>query len=39
MSIDDIMLKASNASAAPVLGSLKMNLEILPGSYLEVMGH
>ena len=39
MSIDDIMLKANAATAAPVLGSLKMNLEILPGSYLEVMGH
>jgi hypothetical protein len=39
MSIDDIMLKATNATAAPVLGSLKVNLEILPGSYLEVMGH
>ena len=39
MSIDDIMLKANNATSAPVLGSLKVNLEILPGSYLEVMGH
>jgi hypothetical protein len=35
----DIVLKPVNASSAPVLGSIQMNLEILPGSYLEVMGH
>lgn len=39
MSIDDIMLKPNTAASAPVLGSLKMNLEVLPGSYLEIMGH
>ena len=39
MSIDDIMFKSNNAASAPVLGSLKVNLEVLPGSYLEVMGH
>lgn len=39
MSLDDIMLKSSSVASAPVLGSLKVNLEVLPGSYLEVMGH
>ena len=39
MSIDDIMFKPTGGADAPVLGSLKMNLEVLPGSYLEVMGH
>ncbi len=39
MSIDDIMLNPAGATSAPVLGSVKVNLEILPGSYLEVMGH
>ncbi len=39
MSINDIMFKPTGGADAPVLGSLKMNLEILPGSYLEVMGH
>ena len=47
LSIDDIMLRRTTPpalgtvadSASPVLGSIKMNLEVLPGSYLEVMGH
>ena len=39
VSAKDIVLRPVNASSAPVLGSIKMNLEILPGSYLEVMGH
>lgn len=39
MNIDDIMLRSNNAASAPVLGSLQVNLEVLPGSYLEVMGH
>lgn len=39
MSINDIMLKPEGTASAPVLGSIKMNLEVLPGSYLEVMGH
>lgn len=39
VSAKDIVLKPINASSAPVLGSIKMNLEVLPGSYLEVMGH
>jgi hypothetical protein len=39
VSAKDIILKPINASSAPVLGSIKMNLEVLPGSYLEVMGH
>lgn len=39
MSIDDIMLKPGSAASAPVLGSVQVNLEVLPGSYLEVMGH
>ena len=39
MSIDDIMLKSGNAVSAPVLGSVTVNLQILPGSYLEIMGH
>ncbi len=39
VSINDIMMKPEGAASAPVLGSIKMNLEILPGSYLEVMGH
>ncbi len=39
VSANDIVLKPINASTAPVLGSIKMNLEVLPGSYLEVMGH
>ena len=38
MSLNDIMLKPNNAASAPVLGSVKVNLEVLPGSYLEVMG-
>jgi hypothetical protein len=39
MSINDIMLKPEGTATAPILGSVKVNLEILPGSYLEVMGH
>jgi len=39
VSAKDIVLKPVNALSAPVLGSIKMNLEVLPGSYLEVMGH
>jgi len=39
VSANDIVLKPINASTAPVLGSIKMNLEVLPGSYLEVMWH
>lgn len=39
ISAENIVMKPINTSSAPVLGSIKMNLEILPGSYLEVMGH
>jgi hypothetical protein len=39
ISANDIVIKPANSASAPVLGSVKMNLEILPGSYLEVMGH
>ena len=38
MSINDIMMKPVGAASAAVLGSIKMNLQVLPGSYLEVMG-
>jgi hypothetical protein len=40
VSASDIILKPVNASGAiPTLGGIKMNLEILAGSYVEVMGH
>jgi len=39
MSINDITLKPVGDTSAQVLGSIKMNLQVLPGSYLEVMGH
>lgn len=39
ISANDIMMKPVNAASAPVLGSVKVNLDIRPGSYLEVMGH
>lgn len=39
LSLNDILMKTSSATSAPVLGSMTVNLEVLPGSYLEVMGH
>jgi hypothetical protein len=40
ISASDIILKPVNASGTiPTLGSVKMNLEILADSYVEVMGH
>jgi hypothetical protein len=38
LSINDITMKPVGAVSAPVLGSIKVNLQVLPGSYLEVMG-
>lgn len=35
----DIVLRPESAATAPVLGSAQLNLEILPGSYVEILGH
>jgi len=35
----DITMQPNGVTDAPVLGSIELNLQILNGSYLEVMGH
>jgi hypothetical protein len=35
----DITMQPDGVTNAPVLGSVELNLQILNGSYLEVMGH
>jgi hypothetical protein len=35
----DITMQPNGVADAPVLGSFELNLQILNGSYLEVMGH
>jgi hypothetical protein len=35
----DITLRPVDQVTAPVLGSIQVDLQILPGSYLEIMGH
>jgi len=40
ISASDIILKPKTATGTvPTLGSIKMNLQVMPNSYLEVMGH
>lgn len=38
INMTDISLRPDSVSSAPVLGSARVNLEILPGSYVEVLG-
>lgn len=35
----DVTLRPVGQATAPVLGSIQLDLQVLPGSYLEIMGH
>lgn len=35
----DITLRPVGQATAPILGSVQLDLQVLPGSYLEIMGH
>lgn len=39
LSATDIMLRPQGVAVAPVLGSVQLDLQILPGSYVEILGH